>query len=441
MRVVLLSLVIQEFLTLGHSASSHLIPPVILVPGDGGCQIEARVDSTFTNTHPHCHLKPHQWVNVWFESGFIVAPKDEDFRCWLDYIALVYNNTTRHTTSQPGVETRVPGFGNTTTVETLNPELTSFISFRYLADMVEALVHTLGYQRGHTVRAAPYDFRKAPNEQAEYLTRLQTLIEDTYQSTGGRRVVLAAHSLGGSLVLYFLTHQPQEWKDRYLEALVTLSGAWGGGVKAVKVYAAGDNLGSTYIDPLKIRAEQRSTPSLAFLLPSRDLWSPEEVIVTTKTNNYTAHSFREFLGSLKLPDAYNMYLDTRDLLKGAPPPGVPIYCLYGVGIPTVEKLTYTDEDSFPNHPTLTYGDGDGTLNIRSAELCKKWVGKQKEPVVVKAFPKVEHMEIVTSRKIINYFLDLLKGIMERNEEEWRKRSPDYDGGKPGESMCQAKHKR
>lgn len=41
--------------------------------------------------------------------------------------------------------------------------------------------------------------------------------------------------------------------------------------------------------------------------------------------------------ALNLPDAYEMYLDTRDLLRGAPPPGVPIYCLYGVGIPTVEK--------------------------------------------------------------------------------------------------------
>lgn len=45
--------------------------------------------------------------------------------------------------------------------------------------------------------------------------------------------------MGGPMSLYFLNSQTQAWKDRYIKCLVTLSGAWGGSVKAVKVYAIG----------------------------------------------------------------------------------------------------------------------------------------------------------------------------------------------------------
>lgn len=41
--------------------------------------------------------------------------------------------------------------------------------------------------------------------------------------------------------------------------------------------------------------------------------------------------------ALRLPDAYNMYLDTKDLLVTLPPPGVELHCLYGHSVNTVEK--------------------------------------------------------------------------------------------------------
>ena len=60
-----------------------------------------------------------------------------------------------------GVQTRVPGFGQTDTVEYLDG--TSYPVVKYFAPMVDYLV-ALGYERGVSVRAAPYDFRYAPGE-------------------------------------------------------------------------------------------------------------------------------------------------------------------------------------------------------------------------------------------------------------------------------------
>lgn len=45
--------------------------------------------------------------------------------------------------------------------------------------------------------------------------------------------------MGGCMALHFLQNQTQEWKDQYIRALVSLAGAWGGAVKALKVFAVG----------------------------------------------------------------------------------------------------------------------------------------------------------------------------------------------------------
>lgn len=54
----------------------------------------------------------------------------------------------------PGVETRVPGFGTTETIEYLDTQ--NLIA--YFKSIVDTLV-SLGYERGVSVRGAPYDFR------------------------------------------------------------------------------------------------------------------------------------------------------------------------------------------------------------------------------------------------------------------------------------------
>lgn len=56
---------------------------------------------------------------------------------------------------------------------------------------------------------------------------------------GNKSVVLIAHSMGGPMAYSMLQKVNQKWKDKYIKALVGLSGAWGGAVKALKVYTVG----------------------------------------------------------------------------------------------------------------------------------------------------------------------------------------------------------
>ena len=77
-----------------------------------------------------------------------------------DYITR-YDNKTRKTHDNDGVEIRVPGWGNPKYVEYLDSaEDTTGLYFGKIADK---LVRT-GYVRGRNLFGAPYDFRKAASK-------------------------------------------------------------------------------------------------------------------------------------------------------------------------------------------------------------------------------------------------------------------------------------
>jgi len=74
-------------------------------------------------------------------------------------LRLEYDEDTKTVKNAPGVQTRVPGFGDTSTIEHLDTD--NWI--KYFAPVVDRLV-SWGYERGVTVRAAPYDFRYGPGK-------------------------------------------------------------------------------------------------------------------------------------------------------------------------------------------------------------------------------------------------------------------------------------
>ena len=126
------------------------------------------------------------------------------------------------------------------------------------------------------------------------------------------------------MMLYFLLHQSKAWKDKYIRAMITLAGPWGGSVRALSIFAVGDNLGNWMLSEKKLMWEQRTSSSLAWLMPQKDFWEPDDVLVQTSSTNYTVEDYQRFFSDLDEPLAWNMREDTMRLLPGLPAPGVEV---------------------------------------------------------------------------------------------------------------------
>lgn len=123
---------------------------------------------------------------------------------------------------------------------------------------------------------------------------MKILVEETYELGGKTPVTLLVHSMGGPMSLLFLQMQDQKWKDKYIARLISLSGAWAGSAKAIKVFAIGDDLGSFALSGSVMRAQQITSPSLAWLMPSPHIWKPDDVLVKTPTRVYNMSNIEDF---------------------------------------------------------------------------------------------------------------------------------------------------
>ncbi|XP_078067162.1 lysosomal phospholipase A and acyltransferase [Mustelus asterias] len=372
-------------------------PPVVLVPGDLGNQLEAKLNKPQV-VHYLCTKKTVDYFTLWLNLELLL-PLVID--CWIDNIRLIYNTTTKTTETPPGVDVRVPGFGKTYPLEFLDPSKRAVGIYFYT--LVKSMVEW-GYLRDEDVRGAPYDWRRAPNESGQFFKDLQKMIEFMYIKYGGP-VVLIAHSMGNLYTLYFLNHQPQEWKDKYIKCYVALGAPWGGVSKTLRVLATGDNDRVPVISPLKIREQQRTAVSTNWLLPYNNTWSMDKIFITTPTYNYTMKDYQKFYQDINFKDGWLMRQSTESLVYNLTAPGVTIHCLYGTGVPTPESFYYT---VFPDQePKVQNGEGDGTVNLVSALQCQNWAGKQKGKVYMKELPSNEHINMLSNLTTISYIQKIL----------------------------------
>lgn len=111
-----------------------------------------------------------------------------------------------------------------------------------------------------------------------------------------------------------------------------------------------------------------------------------------------------------------MWEDTKNLTSDLLPPGVEVWCMYGVGLPT--PVTYIYNDEFPNSDPVdfVYADGDDTVDSFSMSLCKRWIGQQDKPVHVTEFRGLTHLDIVYHEKVLNIIQNVLEGSLDVPEE-------------------------
>ncbi|XP_026350834.1 phosphatidylcholine-sterol acyltransferase isoform X1 [Ursus americanus] len=418
--------------------------PVILVPGCLGNQLEAKLDKPDV-VNWMCYRKTEDFFTIWLDLNMFL-PVGVD--CWIDNTRVVYNRSSGRVSNAPGVQIRVPGFGKTYSVEYLdNNKLAGvFIGERagcsrgrptgavarasdadafptgYMHTLVQNLVNN-GYVRDETVRAAPYDWRLEPSQQEEYYRKLAGLVEEMHAAYG-KPVFLIGHSLGCLHLLYFLLRQPQAWKDHFIDGFISLGAPWGGSIKPMLVLASGDNQGIPIMSSIKLREEQRITTTSPWMFPSSEAWPEDHVFMSTPSFNYTGRDFQRFFADLHFEEGWYMWLQSRDLLAGLPAPGVEVYCLYGVGLPT--PRTYIFDHGFPyTDPVgVLYEDGDDTVATRSTELCARWQSRQPQPVHLLPLHGTQHLNMVFSNQTLEHINAILLGT-------YRSSTPAPPAASPG----------
>lgn len=109
-----------------QATSSSSLHPLILVPGSGGNQLEARLTSDYKPSSLLCNrwypLTKHEdgWFRLWFDPSVLFSPFT---KCFADRMTLHYDPHTDDYLNAPGVETRVPHFGSTQSLLYLDPSL------------------------------------------------------------------------------------------------------------------------------------------------------------------------------------------------------------------------------------------------------------------------------------------------------------------------------
>jgi lysophospholipase-3 len=313
----------------------------------------------------------------------------------LNYLKLRFNPSTNKYSNRAGVKVIVKGFGKTDTVECLAKGFLacSLKAVQYMKAIVKYFVKR-GYRRNVDIRAAPYDWRLDPGNlrKTGFFQKVKKLIEQMYNGQG---VTIIGHSLGGVSSLYFLNEivSPQ-WKKKYIKAFIPVGTPFGGALKALGAILFGSPPGSIDVTKLPkfvlkyLQGVASTLPSVISLTPRADVFG-NKILVKTSRKSYTAHNYRRFYNAIKYPIGWKMYQPTLAINAGYRNPGVPTYCIYGTGKKTAEQYVYKRHPP-RGLPRIINGNGDGTVNQVSLQVCHRWTTK------VFKFRGLDHLSIMKS---------------------------------------------
>ena len=104
------------------------------------------------------------------------------------------------------------------------------------------------------------------------------------------------------------------------------------------------------------------------------------------------------------PDqALGMRNDTKNLLSATTAPHVKLHCIYSTNRTTISSLKYDNASQFPDNPHILEDDlGDGTVGIRSLELCNSFSNYQSEPVFSYQANNASHVSILEDEEAFRY---------------------------------------
>ncbi|EPS69815.1 hypothetical protein M569_04944, partial [Genlisea aurea] len=275
-------------------------------------------------------------------------------------------------------------------------------SLYHFHDMITMLVGC-GYKKGTTLFGYGYDFRQS-NRIDQLLDGLQQKLETAYEASGGRKVNIISHSMGGILVSCFISLRSEVF-SKYVNKWITIATPFQGAPGYVN-----DSIltGLQFVEGLEsllfvsrwsMHQLVVECPSVYEMLGNDDFeWKKEpEIKVWRKHGSETSCEsygikecfdlFDEALednelnyGGKKVALPFNHDIlkwakGTRELLnKTKIPQGVSFYNVYGTGVDTPFDVCYGSESApieslsqvCHTLPEYSYVDGDGTVPAESA---------------------------------------------------------------------------
>ena len=231
---------------------------------------------------------------------------------------------------------------------------------------------------------------------------MKTKIEMMFSTNGKKRITIVAHSYGGVVMLYFLRNEvEQKWKHKYIKAFIPLGSPFGGATKIVGALVYGR---LPFEIPFKdvrtfvsrqLRPAIRTFPSLYFLAPRHHVFRDNTLLQRGRRARYTSLDYNNIF-NYRL--GFSMYQATLDHNMHYHPgdPGVSTYCMFGTSIETPDRYRHRGNFDYIEDKD---SHGDGTVDRKSLEVCAKWPSSRVAEVL--RLPGVEHLSIVSNRRVLN----------------------------------------
>ncbi|OAF64390.1 hypothetical protein A3Q56_07908, partial [Intoshia linei] len=234
----------------------------------------------------------------------------------------------------------------------------------------------LGYRDNVNLVNLGYDFRKVPDMNDMY--RMMKSIVNVYYNNHNKKVVIICYSFGGIVANRLLNILKDEWKNKYIDKLITMSTPWLETIEILHTILRGESFGSPLIDRFNVRKVQISLETSIYLIPDKlDI------------------GFEK--GRLR----YNAMKSVKNVTMS---PGVENFCLYGTHVPTKSTIDYRTKN-FPNgKPVISRSDGDRVVAHTSLSHCEQWNNKTTH---IKTFPNVRHPDLLENNDVINHIMDIL----------------------------------
>ncbi|KAJ6793328.1 lecithin-cholesterol acyltransferase-like 4 [Iris pallida] len=294
-------------------------------------------------------------------------------------------------------------------IDVLDPDLViGQESVYYYHDLIEQMIRW-GYQEGKTLFGFGYDFRQS-NRLQETLDRFLTKLESVYTSSGGKKINLITHSMGGLLVKCFMCLHSDIF-EKYVKNWITIATPFQGapgyitaallnGCSFVDGWEQNFFISKWSMQQLLIECpsiyELMASPNFSWEnIPVLQIWRGKHGDGNNICTLLESYSLTEMLPLMKEAlsgntvevDGKTIHLplnleilkwanETREILSRAKlPANVKFYNVYGTHYETPHSVCYGTEHTpisdlkqlLPAHPKYIYVNGDGTVPVESAK--------------------------------------------------------------------------